>query len=213
MDNTWLKKTTGLHSLALTALPLAPLRIMCRRLALTISRRHPGVFRRMGPYTRCRFLINPLDVPVCFAFHAGDGGSPQLRPVRSPAPDNFDAVISGRLSALWQMARAQDDGDALFFSRDITISGDTEAVLALRNAMDDMDADMFEEILESLGPFRTPARLAAGVAGRIHRHALARLDHARDFIAAPLRAENAALRQRIERLEAAARPRHKKPAT
>jgi predicted lipid carrier protein YhbT len=33
------------------------------------------------------------------------------------------------------------DGDALFFSRDLTIEGDTEAVLALRNALENAEFD------------------------------------------------------------------------
>lgn len=211
MKETRLKKTHGLHARALAALPLAPLRIACRRLILTTVRRHPGVFDRLGPYAGRFFLVNPVDLPVCFVFHAGDGG-PQLRPVRSPSPDDYDAIISGPISALWQMARAKDDGDALFFSRKISISGDTEAVLALRNAMDDMDSDMLDEILASLGPLRRPAQMALGAAAGIHRRGMARLSRIRDAITAPVRRENAALGKRIAALEAARSPALKKTA-
>jgi len=53
------------------------------------------------------------------------------------------------------------DGDALFFSRELTVEGDTEAVLLLRNAVDSDEVDLFEDLLSVLGPLAGPLRFAA----------------------------------------------------
>lgn len=60
---------------------------------------------------------------------------------------------------LAQLAQGGGDGDALFFSRDITIEGDTEAVLALRNALDDSNLDIIHDSLGALGFWGSPLRL------------------------------------------------------
>lgn len=59
---------------------------------------------------------------------------------------------------LAQLAQGNGDGDALFFSRDITIEGDTEAIVALRNALDDSSLDIINDSLEALGLWGTPLR-------------------------------------------------------
>ena len=56
------------------------------------------------------------------------------------------------LSALTALLQGHIDGDALFFSRSLTISGNTEAVLALRNAVDASEVDLNEEIKAAAGP-------------------------------------------------------------
>lgn len=58
--------------------------------------------------------------------------------------------------ALLNLLDGKVDGDALFFSRSLTVEGDTEALLTLRNAMDSDDIDLIREILSSFGPLQTP---------------------------------------------------------
>jgi len=52
------------------------------------------------------------------------------------------------------------DGDALFFSRDLSIEGDTEAVLALRNAIENADLDL-STVLGFPQPMQGPVNRAA----------------------------------------------------
>ena len=47
------------------------------------------------------------------------------------------------------MIRGRLDGDALFFSRDISVSGDIEATVVLRNALDDTDDEIIADLLPS----------------------------------------------------------------
>lgn len=50
-----------------------------------------------------------------------------------------DVLIRGPLLALLGLLDGTLDGDALFFSRVISINGRTEAVLALRNTIEDAE--------------------------------------------------------------------------
>jgi predicted lipid carrier protein YhbT len=56
------------------------------------------------------------------------------------------------------------DGDALFFSREITIEGDTDAILAMRNAIDAAEIDLSCELANLFGPFSPVARQAVQAA-------------------------------------------------
>jgi predicted lipid carrier protein YhbT len=84
---------------------------------------------------------------------------------RRARPPAHDARIAGPLSAFLAMMHGAEDGDALFFSRDLTVEGDTAAVLALRNAMDDAELDLTEELAALAGPLGGAAAPDAG-AGR-----------------------------------------------
>ena len=56
------------------------------------------------------------------------------------------------------------DGDALFFSRELSIEGDTEAVVALRNAVDSAEVDVLGDVMAALGPLAPFTRRALGLA-------------------------------------------------
>jgi predicted lipid carrier protein YhbT len=73
------------------------------------------------------------------------------------------ATIRGPLLALLGLLDGNFDGDALFFSRDITVDGDIGAVLALRNAVDDAQINLLDEVAASIGPLATSALAVAKV--------------------------------------------------
>ena len=150
---------TGEGILASLPVPLFVMRLVFGRLILALARRHPALFSRLGRYGRCSFLIDPTDMPLVLRLYP-DAGNPRLEPFTRDTIPDCDAVISGPLMKLVRLVSGQEDGDALFFSRELEISGDTEAVLALRNAIDDMDMDLVAEIESLLGPLAGPLRLA-----------------------------------------------------
>jgi predicted lipid carrier protein YhbT len=59
--------------------------------------------------------------------------------------------------ALFDLIVGPHDGDALFFSRDLTIQGDIGAVLALRNAIDNAELDLPHEVAQLLQPLSSLA--------------------------------------------------------
>lgn len=145
------------------SLPLAPLSAVLSALARSTLRRHPAILARMGAAAGARFLIDVTDAPVLLLIE------PALRRVRAfprfSAPA-YDAAIRGRLSAFLSMLHGAEDGDALFFSGELTIGGDTAAVLSLRNAIDDAEIDLTDE-LAHLAPGAGPmARRLAGLLER-----------------------------------------------
>ncbi|MFC3086821.1 ubiquinone anaerobic biosynthesis accessory factor UbiT [Tabrizicola soli] len=156
--------------LAARPLPLPPLNLLLGRLTRRLSDAHPAMLRRLGDHAARRFLIDPLDLPWVLLLQPQDAAMTAHPRARPPA---HDARIAGTLSAFLAMMHGAEDGDALFFSRDLTVEGDTAAVLALRNAMDDAELDLTEELAALSGPFARPLRRVLAGAERatgLHLH-------------------------------------------
>jgi Putative lipid carrier protein len=119
-------------------LPLLPLEVAARHLMTNAMKARPSFAARLGSYMGRTFAVDPVDCPFVFLIRPEDGRT-ELSVVRQAA--NFDARIAAPLVVLIGMVDGSYDGDALFFSRDLSIEGDTEAVLALRNAIENADLD------------------------------------------------------------------------
>lgn len=147
-------------------LPRPPLSAFLSALMRATTARHPSVLRRMGAAAGQRFLIDVTDAPLLLLMEPGLRRLTAL-PRRTPPP--HDAAIHGKLAAFLSMLHGAEDGDALFFSGELTIDGDTGAVLALRNALDDAELDLTEEIAALAAPLAPlTRRLMALVAQRTH---------------------------------------------
>lgn len=147
----------GIAERAITAATLPLLRPALNLVATRLAQSRPDLFARMGAHARKTFLIDPTDLPFIFAM-APDTQAPALTAHGRQEIPAHDGAIAGRFVHLLDMIEGSLDGDALFFSRDLSVSGDVEAVVALRNALDDFDGDLVREILAALGPL-------AGLAG------------------------------------------------
>lgn len=126
-----------------------------------LRRRHPGLFERLADLDGAAVLIDPTDMPLCLMLRLGP--SPRLRLVGREEPPPCTAAVHGRFAVLLDLLEGRIDGDALFFSRDLTVEGDTETVVALRNAVDGEDMDLSADLADLLGPlgrFVPPARAA-----------------------------------------------------
>ena len=136
-------------------LPSFPLRAMLqpvlKRVVHRVARRHPGMFARIAPYQQADFIIVAHELP--FALHLRpDPDAPVFRAIpRDPLPEH-DARIEGAFMLLLRLMDGEDDGDAAFFSRDLTITGNTEAVVSLRNALDDVDGSIAQDTANLFGP-------------------------------------------------------------
>ncbi|WP_149141801.1 ubiquinone anaerobic biosynthesis accessory factor UbiT [Gemmobacter caeruleus] len=147
------------HALRLAALPLPlrPLSLLLGALTRRMAQAHPEMTRRMGDHADRHFLIDPVDLPWLLLLHPQGQTMTAHRRSRPPA---CDARIAGPLSAFLAMMHGAEDGDALFFSRDLAVEGDTAAVLALRNAIDDAELDLAGELAALSGPLAGPLRQA-----------------------------------------------------
>lgn len=145
-----------LAGLALRRVPVALLQPALSIAMAAMRRRHRSVFKRVAEFRRPSFLIDPVDLPFMFLLRP-DPVSPRLEAVTDARGLAPTATIRGPLKALVDLLEGRLDGDALFFSRDLTIEGDTEAVVALRNAVDGAGVDVVSDLLSFLGPLRRPA--------------------------------------------------------
>ncbi len=170
-DSPPLSRAPLVLALALRPLPLAPLSLSLSALTRRLVARHPGMVRRMGEYAARSILLDPVDLPFVLLMRPDQGSVRAHRRHRVPGAD---VQIAGPLSAFLGMVHGQHDGDALFFSRDLTVSGDTSAALALRNAIDDAELDLGAELTALTGPAaglgeRVVARMQAMTGLALHR--------------------------------------------
>jgi predicted lipid carrier protein YhbT len=160
----------ALVSIALRPLPLAPLQLLLTALLDGVVQQHPGIFERLGEHVGKRIGIDPTDLPFAFVLEPRPGAS-RIVAVGAILRGTVDARIAGPLAGLIGLANGTLDGDALFFSRDLTIEGDVETIVALRNAMDDAGVDIVRDASASLGAFgpllERVGRIAAIVAEKL----------------------------------------------
>ena len=147
-----------------SVLPLLPVELVARRLLANAMAARPSFASRLGEHAGRIFAIDPIDCPFVFLIAPADGHA-TVRVVRDLSTATHDARITAPLLVLLGMIDGTYDGDALFFSRDLTIEGDTEAVLALRNAIE--DAELAPSVVLRLpgrisGPFDRATDMALG---------------------------------------------------
>ena len=149
-----------LAGILMRPLPLAPLQPLLAVALSVMTRRHPAIFERLIELDDPLFIIDPVDLPFLFKLSPA-GLRPSLIAARNFDEASATAVIRGPLPQLLDLLEGRLDGDALFFSRELTVEGDTEAVLMLRNAVDSDEVNLFEDMLSALGPLAGPLRFGA----------------------------------------------------
>ena len=148
----------SIPSLLLASAPLAMIQPILGHIASHVARDRPELFARLGVHARKRFLIDPIDLPFVLIL-SPDNNRPTLRAYRRYEKPVNDAGIAGKFFNLLDMIDGTQDGDALFFTRDLRVTGDTEAVVALRNALDDFEGSALDSVVGSFGPLAKPAAL------------------------------------------------------
>jgi len=183
--------TPPLSPVLIAGMPLRPLppvflRPVLNAMMTTLRRRHPGVFERLAGIENPVFEIDPVDLPFAFLLKMS-ATAPGLSAHRKDDPvlAEAGATIRGPLLSLIELLEGHTDGDALFFSRQLSIEGDTEAVVALRNAIDDAEVDLLSDIMAAAGPLAPPLRQATNVATRLFRRATTDLELLRAAILEP----------------------------
>ena len=138
---------------------------MLDRIVVRMAARHPHVFARMGDKAQSVVLIDPVDMPLVITLKP-DPHRPVARFLARTRPVRHDAAVRASFLTLLRTIDARADGDALFFSRALTVTGDVEAVVRLRNAIDDVEGSLAQDIAALYGPFGT------GVLGVLRRRDL-----------------------------------------
>ncbi len=115
-----------------------PLGFLLTRSLRDLARRKPGLFDRLGEHARSVFFIDPTDLNYAFLM-VPNGAAADVKMVSKKDSRKGEVVVRGPLLSLLGLLDGTFDGDALFFSRGISISGKVDALLALRNAIEDAD--------------------------------------------------------------------------
>ncbi len=195
-----------LAGMVLKPLPVGPLNMLLHHMAKKLGANHPAILERLQPLVGTEFLICPIDLPHDIRLRLEDGQ------VSCQIEDEFlgtaNVKISGPLLSLIDMLDGKIDGDALFFSRSLTVEGDTEALLTLRNAMDSDEIDIRAEILEPLGLLKKPAESLLTLGGHLYQNLSRHMDQINQAITSPLSLRcdsleegNQDLRHKISHLE------------
>lgn len=119
----------------IAAYPAGPLLTGALR---ALARRKPGLFDRLGEYSKERYVIDPSDLGFAFTI-VPDRERSFVSVVGKSDVAGAPVVVRGPILMLLGLLDGTMDGDALFFRRIVTISGRTDAVLALRNAIEDAE--------------------------------------------------------------------------
>ncbi|MFN4275314.1 MAG: SCP2 domain-containing protein [Ferrovibrio sp.] len=148
-------------------------------LSAVLVRRHGAMLERLADFADAACLVVPQDLPMAFLITLR---APPLAPrLQLVDPARMDtarveaprATIRADIATLFELLEGRIDGDALFFSRDLTVEGDMAVVVALRNAVDDAGIDLIADATSMLGPFAAPAerlgRSMAGFAAQLQR--------------------------------------------
>lgn len=146
-------------AVAARLLALLPRPLLQPLLAMIVNRigaKHREIFARLGPHSRATYIIDPVDMPFLLLLRPDPDRLVFRAEAKFPLPPH-DAMISGRFLTLMQLVDADADGDALFFSRALTVTGNTEAVVCLRNALDDVEGSIAGDVADLFGP---PGRFA-----------------------------------------------------
>jgi predicted lipid carrier protein YhbT len=134
--------------------PLFVIQPILRRIVNRVATDNPDMFGRLGPHFKASFIIDPVSLPFVMLLRP-DPDQLVLKAYHRNNIPPHDASISGNFLDLLMLVDGDFDGDALFFSRDLTISGNTEAVVCLRNALDDIDGSIAASVA---GMFGWPGR-------------------------------------------------------
>jgi len=156
-------------------LPTAPLAALLRAGWRAMARRHPEAFNRLAVLHGATIVIEPVDLPFALVMAFSEEGH-DLRVADEDARAQAVATVRGPLMVLTDLLEGRIDGDAMFFSRALTIEGDTEAVLVLRNALDGAGVDITADLTAALGPLARPATALAGGARRLFERLAGDLD-------------------------------------
>lgn len=135
-----------LGGLALRPMPLWLLQKITSFALCRIIHRHSDLADRLAAIGYAAVLIEPTDLPYQFKLSLGMS-KPRLTIQRKGVAAKTEiATIRGATAVLLSLLEGNLDGDALFFSRLLSISGDVEVFVALRNAIDAANIDLMEDV-------------------------------------------------------------------
>jgi len=170
---------TALAGIVLRALPRSVLERPFAAATGQLMRRHPALFERLEGFADADIVIEASDLGIGVRVWPAYS-PPRIELVTVPSTSTApQARIRGPLAVLIGLLEGRLDGDAMFFSRDLSIEGDTELVLALRNSIESAEIDLVDDLLAPLAPVDLVARRVLDGCGGLARHGARHLERVR----------------------------------
>lgn len=193
---------TLLAGLLLRPLPVRMFSPLARHILRNTERLYPEIFDRLTDLGHCRFHIIATDIPFSFLVTLDHGRADiELLAQDQTISTASNATISGPLLSLIALLEGQVDGDALFFSRDLTVEGDTEAVLTLRNAVDSADISFAQICSGQTGPLKPIFAAALSRISSLYQRAHKDLEYIHKSVTQPLNNRISQLETELDRHE------------
>lgn len=139
----------------LQALALAPLGAGLSLSFRRVLRRRPELADRLDAARGATICIQPSELPFAFLIRL-DAAQGAVRAVPREAMEAADVMVEAPLRVLLTIFEGRDDGDAAFFSSELTIEGEMAPLVSLRNAIEAAELD-WTDIL----PLPLPPGMAA----------------------------------------------------
>lgn len=149
----------------LMPVPLKILQPILQRLVSKLFIQRADLFARLGACKVKCYLIDPTNLPFAFLL-CPNPDQPSLTACRRSHLPKYDARITATFLTLIDLIDGYQDGDAVFFNRDLVLEGDVEAIVVLRNAIDDLDGSIIDDIA---GNFSIPTKAALSAIRRFRR--------------------------------------------
>lgn len=124
------------------------LQIFLNRTLSNLQNHNRGVSDRLSEFYGKRLLIEFLDLPFDLVLNIHQSLTVQIVPHTTAQNCGAFATVRSEFYPLWQLFQGKADGDALFFSRDLSIQGNTELIVALRNALDGVQIDWVRDVVD-----------------------------------------------------------------
>lgn len=147
--------------LMLQPLPLRGFfKVVINRGLHNIQKKHPEISERLTEFYGQSVLIEVRDLFLYVILKIEEKLSADV--VAHSFSTTTKAAIHGDLHSLLKLIQGESDGDALFFSRELSFEGDTEIVVAIRNAFDGTSIALAQEA------FFIPKILQQGITKMTH---------------------------------------------
>ncbi len=146
--------------LLLKKMPLVFIQPVLKKSMKIMSEQHNNIFTRILHSNNAKdvnVLIDAIDIPFLFYITITKNGH-NLQAIKRTENVLHDAKISGHLTSLLELFEGTIDGDAAFFSKQLTIEGSTALVVALRNAIDSADINLVNDLSLIFSPFDSIAK-------------------------------------------------------
>ncbi|NQY43579.1 MAG: SCP2 sterol-binding domain-containing protein [Legionellales bacterium] len=163
---------------------------------------HPNVIQRMAEFSPAIMILDPIDLPFSFLTEFTKNDLKIIIVDDDKYMGNDITKISAPIGFFLNMLEGEKDGDALFFSRQLTVEGDTTIIVALRNILEAESVNINQDIDEKFSSFGKIIHFVKNLVSFIVIKSDQNLDQIKKSIVGDLQAQTNLHNSKIKDMEA-----------